>query len=107
MSKLGELRIEEDKAKMELEKAEKEAQRIRLSIPELLEEESRKRETGLKEFAKKEEAQIEKRTSELTASLYDETKRKLEKLAENSGILEKAATEHLRKYILGSEAVAE
>jgi len=107
MSKLEELRIEEDRAQIELEKAEKEAQRIRLSIPELIEEESRKRENKLKEFAQREKAQIEEITSELATGLGNETEKKLKELAENSEILEKAATEYLKKYILKSGALAE
>ena len=100
MSKLGELRREEDKAQLELEKAEKEAQRIRMSIHDLQDEQSREKDDQLKAIVQKEQAEVERKTGELEKSLTDETEMKLKVLAENSDILEKAATKQLKEYIL-------
>jgi len=105
MSKLGALRKAEDEAKIEVEKAEKEAQRIRISIPELLEEQSREKENQLKAIVTMEKEKVDKKTVQLAESLTDQTQKKLEELAEKSDILEKAATEQLKNIILitGSE----
>ncbi|MCD4776314.1 MAG: hypothetical protein K8S15_09735 [Candidatus Aegiribacteria sp.] len=100
MSKLGELHMEEDRAQLELEKAEKEAQRIRMSIPDLQDEQSKEKDDQLKATVQKERAEVERKTDELAKSLTAETEKKLQKLAESSDILEKAATEQLKEYIL-------
>lgn len=100
MSKLGELRVEEEKAQLELEKAEKEAQRIRMSIPDLQDEQSKEKDDQLKATIQKEQTEVERKTVELAKSLTAETEKKLQKLAESSDILEKAATEQLKEYIL-------
>ncbi len=50
MSKLGELHREEKKAQLEVEKAEKDAQKIRMSIPDLLAEQSIEKEMQLTIF---------------------------------------------------------
>ncbi|MCD4701163.1 MAG: hypothetical protein K8S24_04820 [Candidatus Aegiribacteria sp.] len=102
MSKLGELHSEEKKAQLELEKAEKEAHMIQMSIPDLLDEQNRERDEQLKEIARLAETEVEKKIAMLSESLAIETKKKLSQLAEKTEILEKAATESLRKYILRS-----
>ena len=105
MSKLGELQRAEDEAKIEVEKAEKEAQRIRISISELLQEQSLEKDNQLKATVTKEKEKVDSRTVELAESLTSQTEKELAELAEKSDILEKAATEHLKKIILisGSE----
>lgn len=105
MSKLGELRREEEKAQLELEKAEKEAQRIKMSIPDLQDEQSRGINDLLKATVQKEQAEVERKTNELAKNLTAETEKKLKILAEKSDILEEAATKQLKEYILisGSE----
>jgi len=102
MSKLGELHREEKKAQQELEKAEKEAQSIRMSISDLLDEQSLKIDDHLKEIARLDRAEVEKRIAELSDSLAVETEKKLSLLAGRTAILEKAATVSLREYILKS-----
>lgn len=105
MSKLGELRREEEKAQLELEKAEKEAQRIKMSIPDLQDEQNRKISDLLKAAVQKERAEVERKTKELAENLTAETEKKLKVLAEKSDILEEAATKQLKEYIMisGSE----
>ncbi|RKZ05656.1 hypothetical protein DRQ25_15670 [Candidatus Fermentibacteria bacterium] len=102
MSKLGELHREENKAQLELEKAEREAQRIRKSIPDLLDEKSMERDDDLKEIARLAEAEVEKKVIALSDRLAGETEEKLNQLAVKKDILEKAATASLREYILSS-----
>ncbi len=106
MSKLGELRREEEKAQLELEKAEREAQKIGISIPGLLEEQNRERQEQLREIARQAEAEVEIEIEKLSMSLSSGTEEQLRKLAEKKEVLEKAATERLREYILksGSES---
>ena len=102
MSKLGELQTAEDDARIEVEKAEKEAQRIRISISELLEEQSREKDNQLKATLKMEKEKIERRTAELAESLTSQTEKELKELSQKSDILEKAATEQLKEIILTS-----
>ena len=102
MSKLGELRREEEKARLELDKAEKEAQKIRMSIPDLQEEQRRERNEQLVEIARIAEAEVSKKITGISETLAAKTEEKLGRLAENEEILEKAATERLREYILKS-----
>lgn len=100
MSKLGELHREEEKAQVELEKAEKEALRIQMSIPDQLEAQSIERADQLKKIAQIAEAEVAEKITALSESLAIETTEKLGQLAEKTDILEKAATESLREYIL-------
>ena len=100
MSKLGELHSEEEKAQLELDKAEMEAKRIQMSIPDQLEEQSRERDEQLKKIALLAEAEVEKKIAALSEILAVETKEKLSQLVGKVEILEKAATESLREYIL-------
>ena len=102
MSKLGELHREEKEAQLELEKAEKEAQKIRISILDLLAEQSAEKEKQLKKITIAAEAEVEKEILALSDSLSGETEEKLSRLAEKEEILEKAATASLREYILNS-----
>ena len=102
MSRLGELQSEEKKAQLELEKAEKEAQKIRMSIPDLLDSQNAEREEQLKKIALLAEAEVDKKIITLSDSLSGETEEKLNQLAEKKEILEKAATASLREYILSS-----
>jgi len=102
MSKLEELRREEDKARLEFEKAEKEAQRIRMSIPDILDEKSREKENELKEFSRLEMVKIEEKTADLAKNLSSETEKELEELSRKMDILERAAEKHLKKRILTS-----
>ena len=100
MSKLGELRREEEKAQLMLEKAEKEVQRIKMSIPDLREEQNRTKDDQLKTTMQKERSEVKRKTEELAKNLTAETEKKLKALDENSDILEKAATVKLKEYIL-------
>ena len=100
MSKLGELRREEEKAQLELKRAEKEAQRIKMSIPDLQDEQSKGINDLLKATVQKEQAEVERKTNELAKNLTAETEKKLKVLAEKSDILEEAATKQLKEYIL-------
>ncbi len=102
MSKLGELHREEKEAQLELEKAEKEAQKIRMSITDLLAEQSEDKEKQLKEITMAAEAEVEKKILALSDSLSGDTQEKLSRLYEKEEILEKAATASLREYILSS-----
>ncbi len=102
MSRLGELHREEIEAQQELEKAEKEAQKIRMSIPDLLEEQSVEKEKQRKKITKASEAEVEKKIIALADNLSVETEEKLNRLAGKAHILEKAATASLREYILSS-----
>ncbi|MCK5115939.1 MAG: hypothetical protein KAR44_05025 [Candidatus Aegiribacteria sp.] len=102
MSKLGELHREEKEAQLELEKAEKEAQKIRMSIPDLLAEQSAAKEKQLKKITMAAEAEVEKNILALSDNLSGVTQEKLSRLSEKKEILEKAATASLRKYILSS-----
>lgn len=102
MSKLGELRKEEENAQLELEKAGKEAQKIEMSIPDLLEEQSRDKDILLKGIAEKAEIEVEKRVNALSEKLSSETEEKLRQLSIKKETLEEAATENLRNYILRS-----
>ncbi len=104
MLKLGELHREEEKAQLELEKAEKEAQKIQMSIPDLLDEQSKERDDQLKKIARLADAEVEKNIAKLSESLAIETKEKLSQLAGKIEILEKAATKSLREYILKSRS---
>ncbi|NOQ21241.1 MAG: hypothetical protein GQ565_01150 [Candidatus Aegiribacteria sp.] len=102
MSKLGELHREERKAQQELEKAEKEAQKIRMSIPDLLHQQSVERDEQLKKITRLAEAEVEKKIIALSDKLAGETEKKLNQLAGKEEILEKAATAGLRECILSS-----
>ena len=102
MSKLGELHREEKKAQLEVEKAEKEAQKIRMSIPDLLCEQSIEKEKQLKKIIQVAEAEVEQKITALSDSLSGETEEKLNRLTEKEEVLEKAATASLREYILSS-----
>lgn len=102
MSKLGELHREEEKAQLELEKAEKEALRIQMSIPELLDEQNFERDARLKKITQLAEAEVEEIIAALSETLAIETTEKLGQLAGKTDILEKAATESLRENILRS-----
>ncbi len=102
MSKLGELRREEEIAQLELEKAEKEAQRIKMSVQDLMDEQSSERDEQLKKITLLAEVEVEKKIIELSEKLTVETKEKLSQLEEKKEVLEKAATESLKEYILRS-----
>ncbi len=102
MSKLGELHREEKKAQLEVEKAEKEAQKIRMSIPDLLAEKSIEKEKQLKKIIQVAEAEVENKITALSDSLSGETEDKLNRLTKKEEVLEKAATASLREYILSS-----
>ena len=102
MTKLGQLREAEEKAQLEIEKAEKEAQKIRLSIPELKEEESRQHDLRLKEIASDEERKVEKLIEDLSRELREKGSEKLSKLAVYRTQLEEAAVNSLRDFIRNS-----
>jgi len=102
MSKLGELHSEEKKAQQELENAQKEAQKIRMSLPDLLAEQSVENEKQLKNIIRIAEEEVDRKILLLSDSLSGETEEKLNRLAEKRDILEKAATASLREYILSS-----
>jgi VIT1/CCC1 family predicted Fe2+/Mn2+ transporter len=102
MSKLGELHREEKEAQQELEKAEKEAQKIRMSIPDLLNSQNDERDKQMNRITLAAEAEVEKKIIELSNSLRGETEDLLNQLAGKEEILEKAATASLREYIMSS-----
>lgn len=102
MSKLGELHREETEAQHELEKAEKEAQKIRMSIQDLLDSQNLERDEQLKKITQLAEEEVEKKIIELSNSLRSETEKKLNRIAGKKEILESAATASLREYILSS-----
>ncbi len=102
MTRLGELHREEKEAQQELENAEKEAQRIRVSIPDLLDSQNEERDEQLNEITQIAEAEVEKKIIDLSNSLRGETEKKLKLLTGKEDILEKAATASLREYIMSS-----
>ena len=102
MTRLGELHREEKEAQLELENAEKEAQKIRMSIPDLLDSQNEERDEQLNEITQIAEAEVEKKIIDLSNSLRGETEKKLELLTGEEEILEKAATSSLREYIMSS-----
>ena len=102
MSKLGELHSKEKKAQLELENAQKEAQKIRMSLPDLLAEQSVEKEKQLMNIIRIAEEEVDRKILLLSDSLSGETEEKLNRLAEKKDILEKAATVSLREYILSS-----
>jgi galactitol-specific phosphotransferase system IIB component len=102
MSKLGELHREEIEAQQELEKAEKEAQKIRMSIQDLLDSQNVEIDEQLKKITRLAEEEVEKKIIVLSNSLRGETEEKLNRIAEKKEILERAATASLREYILSS-----
>ncbi|MEN8207640.1 MAG: hypothetical protein ABFR50_00160 [Candidatus Fermentibacteria bacterium] len=102
MSNLRELHTEEKKARLELEKAEKEAQKIRLSIPDLLDSQNAENDEQLNRIAGAAEVEVEKEITELSNDLSGETEDKLSLLTEKDDMLEKAATASLKEYILNS-----
>ena len=102
MTRLGELHKEEKEAQLELENAEKEAQKIRVSIPDLLDSQNEERDEQLNEITQIAEAEVEKKIIDLSNSLRGETEKKLKLLTGEEDILEKAATASLREYIMSS-----
>ena len=102
MSKLGELHREEKEAQLELENAEKEAQKILVSIPDLLDSQNKERDEQLNEITRIAEEEVEKKIIDLSNSLQGETEKKLKLLIGKEEILEKAATSSLREYIMSS-----
>ncbi|RKZ11259.1 hypothetical protein DRQ25_00145 [Candidatus Fermentibacteria bacterium] len=102
MTRLGELHREEKEAQLELENAEKEAQKIRVSIPDLLDSQNEERDEQLNEITQIAEAEVDKKIIDLSNSLRGETEKKLKLLTGEEAILEKAATASLREYIMSS-----
>ncbi|MBN2586518.1 MAG: hypothetical protein JXA64_10985 [Candidatus Fermentibacteraceae bacterium] len=102
MTKLGQLREAEEKAQLEIDRAEKEAQRIRLSLPDLLEEKSRESRDRLVEIERSEGEKVEGRISDLSAELEKETDDRLRELSSRKEELEKVATRLLEEFILRS-----
>ncbi len=104
MTKLERLREAEEKARREIEKAEKEAQRIRLSLPDLYKAERRKMEKKLEEEARVIGERVEKRLEEIRRELEAEMNRRVKDLSARRESLEVAAEERLRRIILAGEA---
>ncbi|MBD3277731.1 MAG: hypothetical protein GF388_05475 [Candidatus Aegiribacteria sp.] len=102
MGKLEKIREAEKKAQLLLEKAEKEARQIRLSIPDLLEKQDRKLEEKLEQLKSKELEKSVAEIKKLEERLKRKTERDLEAIGEYKHQLEKAATKELRSYILKS-----
>ena len=102
MSKLGELHREEKEAQLVLEKAEKEAQKIRVSIPDLLNSQIEERDEQLNKITSDGQAEVDKKIIKLSNSLKGETEKMLKQLTVQEEILEKAATASLREYIMSS-----
>lgn len=99
MTKLEQLRGAEEKARLQIEKAEKEAQKVRLSIPDGKEEQKRKVHRRLNEIARKEEQNIEEKTSKLRDGLEKKTDDRLKGMEGYQARLEKSATESLARFI--------
>lgn len=102
MTKLGELREAEEKARQEVEKAEKEAQRIRMSLPDLMEEKSRENTLRIEEISAGEEEKVERVISELREDLEAETEKRMGRLASMQEDLDRAAANGLEKFIIRS-----
>ena len=102
MTKLGQLREAEENARLEIEKAEKEAQRIKLSLPDLLEQKSRDNRDRLANIQSKDEEAVDREVSELASRLEKDTDSKLRELEAREGELLEAASARLRKFILRS-----
>ena len=102
MGKLEKIREAEKKAQLLLEKAEKEARQIRLSIPDLLEKQDRKLAEKLEQMKSNERKKSDAEIKKLEDRLKRKTERNLEKIGEYEDELEKAATEELRSFILKS-----
>lgn len=100
MAKLEELRKGEERAVQELEQAQKDAQRTKLSITATIEEMKQREDENLKNVAKEAFETVKQKIDQLAKDLSLETIRKLELLEQNREKLEKAATENLRNYIL-------
>ncbi len=102
MTKLGQLREAEEKAQLEIDRAEKEAQRIRLSLTDLLEEKSRESRDRLVEIERSEGQKVDGKISDLAKKLERETEDKLRELSYRKEELEKVATKLLEGFILRS-----
>jgi hypothetical protein len=102
MTKLGQLREAEEKAQLEIDRAEKEAQRIRLSLPDLLEEKSRESRDRLIEIERNEGEKVDGKISDLADKLERETEDKLRELSYRKEELEKFTTKLLEGFILRS-----
>jgi len=102
MAKLGQLREAEERAQLEIEKAEREAQRIRLSIPDLIEDQEKERDGRLMEIARRREAEIQEKTESLREKLTKVSEGQLEKIESHGPELRKEAVERLRAIILNS-----
>lgn len=102
MTKLEQLRKAEENARLQIEKAEKEAQKVRLSIPDVKEEQKGKVLDRLNEISLREEQKIEENTSKLRDRLEKATEERLKELAGGRDRLEKSATEGLARFIAKS-----
>lgn len=102
MTKLEELREAEEKARLRIEKAEKEAHKVRLSIPDGKEEQKGKVLDRLDEISRREEQKTEEKTSNLRESLEKTTEEKLKELSGWRDRLEKSATAELERFIARS-----
>ncbi|OPL19692.1 MAG: hypothetical protein AVO35_01590 [Candidatus Aegiribacteria sp. MLS_C] len=102
MTKLGQLREAEEKAQQEIDRAEKEAHRIRMSIPDLMEEQTRRYRDRLEELERSGEQEVAGRIEELSRNLEKETESRLKELSSHGMDLESAAEERLRGIILDS-----
>ncbi len=99
MTKLGQLRDAEERARLEIDKAEREAQRIRLSIPDLLQEESRKNTERLREIARQEEEKVSAEIEGLRKELETVSGERIEKLSRKREELAASAAGFLEDYI--------
>lgn len=99
MTKLEQLREAEEKAQLQIEKAEREAQRVRLSIPAGKEEQKRTVLDRLDEIEGREEKKTQEKTKRLRDRLEITTEKRLKEMAGWRDELEKSATEGLERFI--------
>jgi vacuolar-type H+-ATPase subunit H len=102
MTKLEQLREAEKNARLQIEKAEKEAQRMKLSIPDLLNKKDQEKDEKLSEIAESREAEISSKVDALRDELQRKSSSSMEKLLSSEEELTDAATDFLEKFVLES-----
>ncbi len=100
MSRLEELRAAEEQAAEVLERARREAQRIRLSIPDALEEMDSRKDGKLAEVADRADRAVEEEMGRLADRLEGRTRERLEELEGHRGDVESRAAELLEAHLL-------
>jgi len=101
MPELGTLREAEDQSRRTIEEAIKDAQRTRLGIRARLEKMDLEKDARLKKVADDAEAAVEKEMSAVGATLQSGITQQQEYLESREALLEKSATDMLKKIIAG------